>query len=207
MLMACAAGSHTSGAALLTAVHLEGCMRCQRIVRDFERVAGSLLADQSPADLPVDLFAQLMARIDGSDVPKTSPRVDPRPALPPGVDWPRSMRHCRISRWRVLGSGLRWSRVRLPDDPSANIVLLRIGAGKCLPPHTHSGVELTQVLVGAFDDGRTVFGPGDFDATDGSVHHQPVVQASGECICLGAVDGRLVFDSLLARWAGALVGL
>lgn len=205
--MACAAGTQTSGAALLTAVHLEGCTRCQGIVRDFEHVAGSVLADQPSAELPPGLFARVMARVDHTDVPKTLPRVEPRPELPPGVDWPRSMRHCRISRWRVLGPGLRWSRVRLPDDPSANVVLLRIGAGKCLPPHTHSGVELTQVLVGAFDDGRTVFAAGDFDATDGSVHHQPVVQASAECICLGAVDGRLVFDSLLARWAGALVGL
>ena len=207
MLMACATGVQASGAALLTAVHLEGCARCQAIVRNFEHLAGSVLMDQDPAGLPADLFARVMARIDVQDAPKASPRVVPRPELPPGVDWPRSLRHCRISRWRVLGPGLRWSRVRLADDPSANVVLLRIGAGKCLPPHTHHGVELTQVLFGSFDDGRSVFAAGDFDATDASVHHQPVVQASGECICLGAVDGRLVFDSLLARWAGALVGL
>ena len=205
--MASATGIQASGAALLTAVHLEGCTRCQAIVRNFEHLAGAVLMDQDPATLPANLFARVMERVDEHVAPAVSPRVDPRPDLPPGVDWPRSMRHCRISGWRVLGPGLRWSRVRLQHDPSANIVLLRIGAGKCLPPHTHAGVELTQVLVGAFDDGRTVFAAGDFDVTDGSVHHQPVVQASGECICLGAVDGRLVFDSLLARWAGALVGL
>jgi putative transcriptional regulator len=102
---------------------------------------------------------------------------------------------------------MRWSRVRLPYAKDANVFLLRIAAGSCLPPHTHSGEELTQVLHGAFDDGRSVFGPGDFDATDDSIRHQPVVQASSECICLASVDGHLVHDGLLARWMGALIGI
>jgi putative transcriptional regulator len=122
------------------------------------------------------------------------------------MNWPRALRHCRVSPWRPMGPGMRWSRVGLPYAPQANVVLLRIGAGKCLPPHTHSGTELTQVLFGAFDDGRSVFAAGDFDAADDEVRHQPVVQAGGECICLAAVDGRLRFDSRLARWIGALAG-
>ncbi len=52
-----------------------------------------------------------------------------------------------------------------------------------------------------------MFGPGDFDATDESIHHQPVVQAGSECMRLAAVDGRVIFDSALARWAGAAIGL
>jgi putative transcriptional regulator len=102
---------------------------------------------------------------------------------------------------------MRWSRVTVPGAPEANLFLLRIGAGKYLPSHTHSGIEMTQVIHGRFHDGRALFGPGDFDLADGEVHHQPVVQDGGECICVAAVEGRLKFDGVIARWFGSLVGM
>jgi putative transcriptional regulator len=117
------------------------------------------------------------------------------------------MRGCGISNWRWMGPGMRWSRVELPRDPAANVFLLRIGAGKRLPLHTHSGIELTQVLYGTFDDGRALFGPGDFDEADGSFHHQPVVQGGGECICLASVQGKVVFQGALTRLIGSMVGM
>lgn len=102
---------------------------------------------------------------------------------------------------------MRFSRVMVPGAPEANVMLLRIGAGKYLPQHTHSGTELTQILYGRFHDGRALFGPGDFDVADGEIHHQPVVQDGSECICLAAVEGRLQFDGVIARWYGSLVGM
>ena len=102
---------------------------------------------------------------------------------------------------------MRFSRIRLPHDPAASLFLLRIGEGRALPRHTHSGIELTQVLCGSFDDGRSVFGPGDFDAADAEVHHQPVVGADGECICLAYVGGRLNFDGRIASMIGAMIGM
>jgi putative transcriptional regulator len=39
------------------------------------------------------------------------------------------------------------------------------------------------------------------------VHHQPVVQDGCECICLAAVQGRVLFDGFIARQLGALVGM
>jgi putative transcriptional regulator len=94
--------------------------------------------------------------------------------------------------------GMRWSRVTLADDRAANVFLLRIAAGKSLPAHTHDGIELTQVLHGAFHDGRERFDAGDFDEADGSIHHQPVVEPGGECICLASVEGRVAFDGRIA---------
>ena len=52
------------------------------------------------------------------------------------------------------------------------------------------------MLYGRFHDGRDLFAAGDFDETDGTVHHQPEVQASGECICLAYVGGKMVFDGV-----------
>jgi len=207
LLMGHAAGTLASGPRLLVSCHLETCAHCRSAVRAFEDVAATLLMDESPAELPAGLFERVLSRTETPMAQAPAPRVKPRPALPAGMEWPRSLRRADVSRWRWMGPGVRWARVRLPDDRAASLFLFRIGAGKCLPPHTHASQELTQVLYGAFDDGRAVFGPGDFDGADDSIHHQPVVQARGECICLASVDGRVLFDSALARWAGAVIGL
>ena len=207
LLLAHAGASLDTGPALLVESHLETCARCRQVGHGFERVGAQLMAGGNERPLSDGALADVLARLDAPVSPPPAPVVAPKAALPAGSNWPRALRHCRVSPWRLVGPGMRWSRVTLPYAPDANVLLLRIGAGKCLPRHTHSGNELTQVLFGAFDDGRAVFGPGDFDAADGDVRHQPVVQAGGECICLAAVDGRLVFESRLARWAGALAGL
>jgi putative transcriptional regulator len=117
------------------------------------------------------------------------------------------MRGCRATGWRWLSPGMRWSRVTMPDAPDANVFLLRIGAGKALPRHTHTGREFTQVLYGRFTDDRGRYAPGDFDETDDDVRHQPTVEADGECICIAAVDGRVVFDGLIARLFSTAVGM
>lgn len=207
LLIAQAAGTLASGPAILVAAHLEQCATCRAAVRGFEQV-GAALMQQAPQDgLDPRALDGVLARIDAPIAPPVAPVVKRRPPLPASMNWPRSLRHCQVSNWRLLGPGMRWSRVTVPYDRAANVFLLRIAAGSCLPPHSHSGEELTQVLHGAFDDGRSVFDAGDFDATDSSIRHQPVVQASSECICLASVDGRLVHDSRLARWMGALIGI
>jgi len=207
LLLAHAGSSLDTGAALLVESHLEGCLRCRQIVQGFERVGGQLLEVESEQALAQGALEAVLARLDAPVRVPPPPVVRPKPSLPAGYNWPRALRHCHLSRWRAVGPGMRWSRVTVPHDPQANVLLLRIGAGKCLPRHTHTGTELTQVLCGSFDDGRAVFGPGDFDEADTTILHQPVVQAQGECICLAAVDGRLVFDSWIARLASSVVGL
>lgn len=207
LLLAHAGASLGTGSSLLVESHLENCPRCRQIVRGFEQVGGQLLKMDEGRALDDGALAAVLSRLDQPISVPPPPIVRPKPALPEGANWPRALRHCQISRWRPMGPGMRWSRVLVPHDPSANVLLLRIGAGQCLPQHTHTGTELTQVLHGSFDDGRAVFGPGDFDEADADVRHQPVVQARGECVCLAAVDGRLVFESWIARMASAVVGL
>ena len=106
-----------------------------------------------------------------------------------------------------MGPGMRYARVGVPHDPDASLYLLRIGEGRSLPRHTHGGIELTQVLCGAFDDGRAVFAAGDFDAADESVHHQPIVQAGATCVCLAYVGARMRFDGRIASMIGGWIGM
>ena len=207
LLLAHAAGTLASGPSLLVSTHLEQCLSCRDVVRSFEDVGATMLLAEAPSELPAGLFERVVARTESALPPVPALRIAARPPLPAGMEWPRSLRQAQVSRWWWMAPGIRWARVRLPYDPAARLFMFRIGAGKCLAPHTHAAQEMTQVLHGSFDDGRAVFGPGDFDAADDAVHHQPVVQAAGECICLAAVDGRVVFDNALARWAGGAIGL
>ena len=212
MLLAHAAGSLAAGPALLVASHIEQCAVCRERMALLDAIGGALLDALPPAMLAPDAFARTLSAIDALDgtVPESEVDMARRPsfpALPAGATWPKAFDGCTVTPWRWLGPGMRWSRVTLPHDSAANVFLLRIGAGKKLPQHTHSEIELTQVLYGSFDDGRSVFGAGDFDEADGSIHHQPVVHAHSECICLASVQGRVKFKGVVARTLGALVGM
>ena len=215
LLLALAADRLARGPAVVTAAHAERCPRCQVRLQELDAVGGMLLEAAEPAVLSPDALAQTLGRIDsmaGVPAPAQAPVRSPGDArflatLPPGMVWPRSLRGSSTTGWRWLGPGMRWSRVTLAEDRAANVFLLRIAAGKSLPAHTHDGIELTQVLHGAFDDGRERFDDGDFDEADARIHHQPVVEAGGECICLASVEGRVAFDGRIARVFGALVGM
>ncbi len=101
---------------------------------------------------------------------------------------------------------MRFARVTVPHAAQGSLFLLRIPPGRSIASHTHRGTEFTQVLCGSFEDGSGNFGAGDFEEADAQLHHQPVVRAGGECICLAYVDGPLRFDSriagLIGGWAG-----
>ena len=208
LLLAAAAGTLDAGATIVVGAHIEGCARCRASVHAFESVGGAMLESIEPALMAPEALARTLEAIGTQPVVRRSHRKPrPRPDLPSGVAWPRSLAGCDVSRWHWMAPGMRWSRVTVPDAEAANVFLLRIGAGKALANHSHSGVELTHVMCGSFHDGRALFSAGDFDVADGNVRHQPVLEASGECICLASVDGRLVFDNPVARLIGSLVGI
>jgi putative transcriptional regulator len=210
LMLAYAAGTVGAGHRLLLDVHLEGCAACRQRLSQLDALGGVLLDDLPPAELSPHALERALARIDAgasaAPVPASmAPNARPRPWLP--VPWPAAMDGCEVGPWRWMAPGMYWNRVRIADAPQSKVFMLRIGAGRALPQHTHSQSELTQVMWGAFDDGRSEFRAGDFDETDPSVHHQPTVQAGGDCICLASVEGTLRFDSWLARMMGASIGM
>jgi putative transcriptional regulator len=208
LLLAYAAGSLDRASAVVVGAHIEQCRVCSAGVGTLETVGGVLLEQIEPEAMDVGAFDRTLQRIDSAAPAIQPPRLQrAAPDMPAGMRWPRSLRHCEVSPWKSIGPGMRWSRVRVPGQPGANLFLLRMAAGKELALHTHSGRELTQVLYGGFNDGRADWNAGDFDDTDGTVKHRPVIDADSECVCLAAVDGRLRFDGLLARALGAWMGI
>lgn len=207
-LLRLAAGRMRGGEAVAVAVHLEACMHCRSRLHALQAAGGALLAELEPQLLQPDALARTLARIDAPQ-PPARPRVraQPRIALPGGRPWPAALAGCDFSPWHWMGPGMSFARVGVPSDPRASVYLLRIAPGRSLASHSHSGLELTQVLCGSFDDGRSVFAAGDFDATDAAVHHQPVVAPGDVCVCLAYVEGRLAFDGRIAGAIGRWIGM
>lgn len=203
-----AAGRLAAGPAVVIATHASLCPKCAVALAGLEAVGGALLDAQAPVELAPDALDRTFALID-QPVAEARPERRRRPSasLPDGTAMPAAIAACDVGRWRWVAPGARIARVRPPTDPDANLVLLRVAAGRRLPRHTHSGPELTQVLYGSFSDERGRYRPGDLDAAEAEVHHQPVVDPDGECICLAAIEGRMRPDGLISRALQPFFGL
>lgn len=209
LLLPLAAGRLSTGQALVVGAHLEGCAECRSRLHALQALGGALLDQAEPAALQPDAWSRTLERIAAPVVPAPAGMLppEPHPPLPDGVPWPQTLRRSRVTGWRWMGPGMRYARVALPHEAASSVYLLRIGEGRSLPRHAHGGIELTQVLCGAFDDGRAVFGPGDFDAADEQVHHQPVVEAGAVCVCLAYVGAPMRFDGRIASLIGGWIGM
>lgn len=209
LLLALAAGRLGAGQALVVSAHLEGCGGCRQRLHTLQSLGGALLEQAEPVALGPQAWERTLQRIDApaaAQAARPASRMA-RPALPSGAAWPASMRRCRVSGWRWMGPRMRYARVDVPHEAAGAVFLLRIGEGCSLPRHSHGGVELTQVLCGSFDDGRAIFAPGDFDETDATVHHQPVVQPGATCVCLAYVGAGLRFEGRIASLIGGWIGM
>lgn len=192
-----AAGTLAAGPRLVVATHLAGCPGCRKLVGGFEAVGGAFLEALPASPLPPELLERAMASLAE---PAVAPRAQPSSPAQRGLpDAPVPLRGYPIGPWIPLQPGLRISRVKIPEDRNANVILLKVAAGRQLPLHGHDGTEYTQVLSGAFSDAMGHYEAGDCIEADDDIDHLPIVDKDGECICLAAVDGRLRLHSFMAR--------
>jgi putative transcriptional regulator len=197
-LLRFAAGTLSAGLALLAAAHVAGCAQCRGRMVAFEAVGGALLDSQAPAALAPTAFADVLARLDDeAPAPPAPPRA--KRHLPPDMLLPPMLGLCDIGHWLWLGRGVRYSRLRLPWAPEANVMLVRVAANRPLFSHTHTAHELTLILRGGYSDGTGQYATGDMAEGDGDLRHQPRADAEG-CICLLALEGRLLLDGWLGWW-------
>ena len=108
-------------------------------------------------------------------------------------------------KWRFAYPGVR--QVKLPiGDNGETVKLLKIKPGKAAPRHTHSGIEATLVLRGAFRDGNRLYERGELALADQHIQHRPRAEGDEDCICLAVTDGALRFTDTLGRLARDLIG-
>jgi len=210
-LLRCAAGTIRPGLALVAATHIAGCPACRDRLADFEAIGGVLLRDAAPTLMAPDALATIFACVDAgtsetakSEGTRLPSRVVPRPD---GVVLPKPLRHCEIGPWRWIAPGVHISKVGAPQAGGTQALLMKIGANRNLPRHGHVGRELTQVISGSFSDHLGQYGPGDLIELGEEVDHRPVVDAGGDCICLTAIEQKMRFHGLLARFMQPFIGL
>ncbi|MFT0861238.1 ChrR family anti-sigma-E factor [Ancylobacter sp. G4_0304] len=204
-LLRYAAGQLPAAPARVVAVHLAGCPVCRARVAAFEAVGGALLEESVPVPMSPDAFAAALRALDSE--PQTTNRTSRVPLararksakLPEGIPMPDALRDCDVGPWRWVGIGVRVSTIKLPEDPNASMMLLRVSPGRQLPEHGHFGTEFTQVLFGSFSDAYGRYMPGDLSEMGHEVEHQPIVDPDGECVCLAALDGGMRLTGFIGR--------
>ena len=205
MLSSYAAGSLGEGLSLIVAGHVSMCAKCADRLGGFEAVGGALLEDIAPSDLADTALEQAMARI-GKVVPLPAQTARPGdPVLPfPVLDYTRA--GSSALKWARAAPGLK--QVRLFEDRQGFTArLLRISAGKPMPRHGHSGMEMTLVLDGGYWDEAGSYQRGDIAEHDDGIEHRPVADSDKDCICLVVANAPVRLRGLIGRLFQPWVGM
>jgi len=206
-LMRYAAGTLAAGPAIVVAAHLSHCPACRARVSAFQALGGAVLEELEPTVLSPNALADVLSRIDAEDPQPTPPAKVETPVEIDGVRLPDSLRGCDIGRWKWIGPGMHMSRIGIPHDPDANVIMLKVGPGRALPDHGHAGTEFTYLVAGSYTDRFGRFKAGDIAEMDEDVEHQPIVDADEECICLAALEGKMRFNGFIGRMLQPIFGI
>jgi len=207
-MMAYGAGALGEGFSLVLAAHLETCSQCRACKAEAEALGGELLNELPSAEMASDDMSDFWDRIEA--VPPAEPPAmtrHPRHEGIPGVLIPFLEGGMESIRWRSLAPGIRQHVLKGINSGNGSVRLLSIAPGTTIPHHTHGGGELTLVLEGSYSDELGRFQIGDLADLDKSVHHQPVADSDGPCICLIATDERLKFSGAFSRMLQPLAGI
>jgi putative transcriptional regulator len=199
MLAEFAAGTLDHGQHIAIATHLVSCTRCRAFMRSLEQVGGAVLASLSPATMSNDALAKVEAQLNKPVRPATMAETAPTVAEAEVPRLPKFLRRYQFGNWKWIAPSVHLRPIVLPYDSDTRVFLLKSGPGTKMLQHTHTGIEMTCVLSGAFSQDGSHYGPGDFDLGDDTVDHQPVVAPGQDCICLVAMQGELRLNGLIGR--------
>jgi putative transcriptional regulator len=164
-----------------------------------DAVAGALLERQTPAAMNPDALASVLAAIE---TPVAMEGAEQRAARAAGglideiLRLPRPLHDVALNAighggWMFAGPGLR--TLALPIRADSRTELLRIEPGWGAPRHTHTGLELTLIMTGAFKDNRGRFGPGEIVVSGPEITHNPIADKGEVCYALAVTEGSLSF--------------
>jgi putative transcriptional regulator len=199
LLSAFAAGTLDPGEHVAVGTHLFACERCRAWTRAMEHVGAAMLAALPATPMAADAWSRVERRLKelpenrACDEAGATFRADDVAGLPEFV------RQYPLGNWKWVAPGIHLRSIGLPDTSPTRAFLLKSGPGRKLLRHSHTGLEMTCVLTGAFSHDGNRFEAGDFDLGDETVDHEPVVDARAECICLIAMRGGVRLNGLMGR--------
>lgn len=164
-------------------------------MESFNALGGALLETQSDVGVGPEALQRTLEKIAaGGPVEKLKNRSDaefPAPLIDYIGDSLDSI------KWQPIGMGVKQSILSTSSEATAR--LLYIPPGTAIPDHSHSGIEMTLVLKGAFADKTEYFAEGDVEIADGSTNHTPVAADGTPCICLAVTEAPLKFRNIFHR--------
>ncbi|MGQ9368196.1 ChrR family anti-sigma-E factor [Azospirillum sp. ST 5-10] len=192
-LLAYASGALGEVKALLVATHLAYCPACRRRAAAFEETCGRWLDELPAADLAEGGLDAVLARLDAA--PRPPRRAAPAPRHDPAIPEPLRGRlggPLAGFAWTPVSPGVDLSQWSVARD-GTSVCLLRMAAGRPVPPHRHSDEEMLLVLEGAFADEYGRFRVGDVAVYAADTDHHAVADPDGPCLCLFLLDGPIEF--------------
>lgn len=175
LLLDYVAGSLPRGPALVVSAHLALQPKAREITRTFDAAGGMLLDAIEPVEIAQPAWLETEVGGDYS-----------RHALREIDDMAHVLSSLDHGRWRRNLAGMLMMPV-----PGCDAELLKLEAGRKVPEHGHSGLEVTLVLSGALDDGNQIYRRGELLVHDEDSEHQPGAAKGGDCICLIAQTGNV----------------
>lgn len=188
-----AAGALPPARTLLVETHLRLKPEAGEAAAALDVAGGALLERLAPAEITALPFA---TGDHGSAEPRPIPDrlIETRALLEAGSRRPDNL------NWRWRAPGLRELRL-----PVSGAFLMRLGGGRALAAHGHTGEEITLVLRGSYSDKAGRYEVGDIGFADDGFDHSPLVPPGDDCVCLVVQTGRLKFHSPLARIAAQIL--
>jgi putative transcriptional regulator len=161
-----------------------------------EAVGGSLLQELAPAPMSDMALDTALSRLETATAFERPARAPSRDGTPDVLRRYLGGDLAQV-RWRRMGP--HFAHLPLFRRGPVTARLLRAAPGAQAGPHRHHGLEYTLVLKGGFQDVTGRYAPGDLQAMEGEMHHNPVADPGEECVNLAVTTGRLKFDSPLLR--------
>lgn len=180
---------------VVMACHLTLCPECCRRVFELEAIGGVMLQSLEGTALAAGSLEAVLARLDQPE-PAAAPTPDIEDhetvQLLPAPLRALIGRPMRDLNWIDRSPDLSVVELSTMEASGAAMRLMRGRPGVVLPPHDHSGTELTLVLAGGLIDENGALHRGDLQAMGPGEVHRPVVDEKDGCTVLFAADGEII---------------
>lgn len=184
-----AAGTAPEPIALVVATHAALNPQSRETLSRLEAAGGAMLSGLSPASVSAASLDRVLARLETQEATPLPTRPPVADALLPPALRAHVPKGIEALPWRRRAGGLAEAELPCGDGKRYKVSLLRIGAGRSIPRHSHRGEEMLLVLDGGFSDEHGHYVRGDVCFADAAVEHHPVADADGDCLCLAVTEG------------------